>query len=257
MDASNAFNNLNRRVALYNIQYVCPAVAKILINCYRNPACLFVGSTVLLSREGTTQGDPLAMMMFGLATLPLIKAVKTLDTVQCWFADDAGAGGSLKRLRIWWDLLNKIGPLFGYFPHAAKSFLLVKSEKYDEAVCIFRKTDVEITCTGRRYLGGALGSREFELNMMNEKVIQWVLEIEQLAKIGQTQPHAAFAAFTHGLLGRWSYAMRVAAVSADEVLQPLEEAISQVLIPALTMQPAPSKVTRDLFACLLAWVGWV
>ena len=49
--------------------------------------------------------------------------------------------------------------------------------------------------------------------------------------------------------------MRVAAVSTDEVLQPLEEAISQVLIPALTLQPAPSKVTRDLLALPVCLAG--
>ena len=42
--------------------------------------------------------------------------------------------------------------------------------------------------------------------------------------------------------------MRVSAVSTDKILKPLEEAISQVLIPALTMQPAPSKMTRDVLA---------
>ena len=108
---------------------------------------------MLLSREGTMQGNPLAMMMFGLATVPLIQAIKTMDTVQCWFADDAGVGGVLKRLREWWDLLIKLGPWFGYFPLAAKTFLLVKPAMYEEAVKVFRNTGVEITYTGRRYLG--------------------------------------------------------------------------------------------------------
>ena len=58
VDASNAFNNLNRKVALRNILYICPAGAKILINCYQDSASLFVGGTTLLLREGTTQWDP-------------------------------------------------------------------------------------------------------------------------------------------------------------------------------------------------------
>ena len=33
-DASNAFNSLNRMVALYNIQQICPSFAPILINTY-------------------------------------------------------------------------------------------------------------------------------------------------------------------------------------------------------------------------------
>ena len=61
VDASNAFNSLNRSSALLNIQRLChgPAFAMILINTYRNPIDLFVDGNVLHSDEGTTQGDPL------------------------------------------------------------------------------------------------------------------------------------------------------------------------------------------------------
>ena len=49
IDASNAFNNLNRSVALLNIQHVCPTIATILINCYCDEANLFVGGETLFS----------------------------------------------------------------------------------------------------------------------------------------------------------------------------------------------------------------
>ena len=35
VDETNASNNLNRKVALFNIQFLCPAISKILINCYQ------------------------------------------------------------------------------------------------------------------------------------------------------------------------------------------------------------------------------
>ena len=72
VDASNAFNTLNRNVALHNIQKRCPPLAKVLINTYRHDPQLFIGGETLLSREGTTQGDPLAMAMYAIATVPLI-----------------------------------------------------------------------------------------------------------------------------------------------------------------------------------------
>ena len=61
VDASNAFNSLNRQVALYNARHLCLSLANILINTYREPSELFVVGLVLRSEEGTTQGDPLAM----------------------------------------------------------------------------------------------------------------------------------------------------------------------------------------------------
>ena len=82
IDASDAFNNLNRQVALRNIQFLCPPISTLLINCYRGNTLLFVGGEVLLSQEGTTQGDLLAMAMFALASVPLIQKVSTAETTQ-------------------------------------------------------------------------------------------------------------------------------------------------------------------------------
>ena len=58
VDASNAFNSLNRQTALHNIRRPCPSIANILVNSHREPTELFVDDDVLYSKEGTTQGDP-------------------------------------------------------------------------------------------------------------------------------------------------------------------------------------------------------
>ena len=66
VDASNAFNSLNRNVMLHNVQATC------VTNFYRSSAELFVGGETILSSEGTTQGDPLSMAIYALTTIPLI-----------------------------------------------------------------------------------------------------------------------------------------------------------------------------------------
>ena len=248
VDASNAFNNLNRSVALINIQYVCPPIATIIINCYRQNAELFVGGSTLFSREGTTQGDPLAMAMFALATVPLIRAVATQGTSQTWFADDTASGGKFRAMRVWWDALSAIGPKYGYHPNALKTYLLTKVEREAEAKLAFAGTGVQITSEGRRYLGGAFGEPDFKTQFLHEKVSTWTGEIERLATIARTQPHASFAALTHGVIGRWVYSLRTAPPFPESLLAPLENAVAQVLIPALTFQPAPNDLTRQLLA---------
>ena len=77
IDASNAFNSLNRETTLHNIQRLCPSLVTALINTYRAPSELYVDGDVLFSQEGTTQGDLLAMPMYTLATIPLIKKLKS------------------------------------------------------------------------------------------------------------------------------------------------------------------------------------
>jgi hypothetical protein len=73
IDAENAFNALNRRAALHNIQFRAPRLARYLINTYRVAARLFVGGKELSSSEGTTQGDPLGSAMYAIAVVPLIE----------------------------------------------------------------------------------------------------------------------------------------------------------------------------------------
>lgn len=72
MDASNTFISLNRTTALVNIRTICPAFLTILTNIIHESTGLFLGANTLLSQEGTTEGDPLAMPFYALATQPLI-----------------------------------------------------------------------------------------------------------------------------------------------------------------------------------------
>ena len=120
VDASNAFNCLNRQVTLRNCGMVCPALSHILINTYRNNSQLFVDGKCILSKEGTTQGDPLAMAMYAIGTQPLIHRLDGIAK-QVWYADDSAAGSRLETLRRWWDLLVEVGPLYGDFPNGSKT----------------------------------------------------------------------------------------------------------------------------------------
>jgi len=79
VDASNAFNCVNRQAALNNISVLCPSFSTILNNTYGAPVRLFVvGKGEIPSTKGTTQGDPLAMAMYALAVVPLIRHLRTV-----------------------------------------------------------------------------------------------------------------------------------------------------------------------------------
>ena len=104
VDASNAFNSLNSSVAVQNIKHLCPILATFSINCYQDPCDLFVGGTSIKFQEGTTQGDPLAMPLYSMATIPLIKELSSRsDTTQAWYADDSAAMGTIANIHTWWE----------------------------------------------------------------------------------------------------------------------------------------------------------
>ena len=121
VDASNAFNSLNRAAPLNNIRVLCPLIATYVINTYRVPARLFVvGGSELIPAEGTTQGDPLAMSVYAISLQPLISLLHNRTTAkQCWFAEATGAG-PVEEVKQWWDELREAGPPLGYYPNSKK-----------------------------------------------------------------------------------------------------------------------------------------
>ena len=246
VDATNAFNSLNRHAALQNIRRLCPPLATILINTYRAPTELFVDGDILLSQEGTTQGDPLAMPMYSIATIPLIKKLKG-HSKQIWYADDAAAVGKIADLRAWWDQLTREGPDFGYYPNPTKTWLVTKEGCQAAGLSTFAGTGVNVTPDGRPYLGAAVGSVKYVENYVESKVSSWLSNVCKLTTIAKTQPHAAYSALTHGLSSKWTYLCRTVP-NISNFLKPLDDALRTKLFPALTGKPPPSDLECVLFA---------
>jgi len=88
VEASNAFNSLNRAVSLHNIRYTCPAFSTIHINTYHFQHHCYVDGDAIYSNESTTQDDPLAMPLYALSTVPLIHKLPS-NVIHTWYADDA------------------------------------------------------------------------------------------------------------------------------------------------------------------------
>ena len=99
------------------------------------------------------------MPFYALVTIPLILHLDGAeDLKQVWYADDASATGSLSSIHTWWNELSSVCPGYGYFSNASKTWLVTKSEHLDKAKQLFDKSNVNITCYGRPYLGVPLGS---------------------------------------------------------------------------------------------------
>ena len=138
VDAKNAFNLLNIKVAIHNVQHLCPPMYTFLNNSYHQHNKLFLkDGSVIMSKEGVTQGDPLSMAIYALSTRKLIEALreKAPDVLQAWFADDDTAVGSIVNLRVYWEYLKTIGPMYGYHPEPSKTILILKSKGLLDLAC--------------------------------------------------------------------------------------------------------------------------
>ena len=106
INTSNAFNQMDRSVALNNIQITRKEMSHYIINTYRSPSRLFIcGGGEILSQEGTTRGDPLAMPWHSVNTSVMIKSLRisTPGVKQVWLADDSAVGGKIVPLYNWYN----------------------------------------------------------------------------------------------------------------------------------------------------------
>ena len=165
VDASNAFNSMNRNTALHNIQILCSQFSTILINRYRLLVRMIVfGSKEIVSNEGTTQDDNLTMSFYALGTVTLLNylLIASPNAKDVCLADDISGTGILVNLKKWPSTIISEGSKFGYYVTEDKSWLIVKNENLlNEAQQIFSNSDIKFTSVGKRHLGAAIGSSDF------------------------------------------------------------------------------------------------
>ena len=140
VDASNAFSSINRNVFPHNIEVMCPSIARYVKNCYSVNSRLFIiGGGEIQPMEGTTQGDPAAMVIYATAIIPLILMLVKIrmqddnHTKTAAYADDLAVAGPIDQIRTWWNTLCILGLQFGYFPKGSKSWIIVRENAEERA----------------------------------------------------------------------------------------------------------------------------
>ena len=164
IDAIKAFNEMNRSVALHNIQITCKEMSLYISNTYRSPSRLYIcGGGEIFSQEGTMQRDPLAMPWYSVNSSIMIQSLRTSTPgVKVWLADDSAGGGQIVPLYKWYNHLSQEGKKYGYLVNGSKSWLIVKSDVLaDEAKRVFGN-EVNVTTEGQLHLGAVIGSQDFK-----------------------------------------------------------------------------------------------
>ncbi|KAL3826408.1 hypothetical protein ACHAXA_008616 [Cyclostephanos tholiformis] len=100
-DARNGFNELNRYLMLWNVAHRWNRGSRFAFNRdWHWVRCLVRSEPgepglVIHSKEGITQGDYLAMSLYGVALMPLTSKMREAipDALQPWYCDDAGMAG--------------------------------------------------------------------------------------------------------------------------------------------------------------------
>ena len=156
---------------LHNIRIICPLIETNVINSCSREARLFLsGAEEITSAEVTKQGDPTAMPIYALGSLPLLNILTTDNTKYSAYADDIICVGRLRNILTWWNKRNTFGPKIEYFPKPSKSCLIEKPEKYQISKRIFKDTNLNITNESKRHLGAVVDTEEFRKEHVIMKV---------------------------------------------------------------------------------------
>ena len=257
VDAENAFNSINRKALLHNIEYLCPAIATFFYNCYAISARLFIiGGKELRLRGGTTQGDPTAMVADALGLTPLLDHLQSAkrSVKHVAFAYDLTGAMKLEEIKIRWDTLITEGPKYGYNPKPSKSFLIVKQHYKEYAERIFAGSNIKITTEGARHLGAVLGDISFKEEYLRNEVQSWKDQLEILSKVAKIQPQAAYSAYMFGFKHKFTFFLRTVPDIADYLL-PIEETLRSRFIPAITGCYICSDEERALLALPVKFGG--
>ena len=147
-----------------------------------------------------TQGDPLAMIAYGIGILPLINNLiqEITHVTQPWYADDAGGLGTFAILDTCFDLLTLQGPGRGYYPEPSKIVLIVRPQNL-EAGKVFGACHVFKVCTDAHYFGGYIGDNESKHYWLRERTLAWDKNIRMFSKTARKYPQESYSAVVRAI----------------------------------------------------------
>ena len=151
-------------------------------------------ASFLHSKEGVTQGDPLAMISYMIHIFPLIKNLKQdiPDVTQPWCADDDGALGTFAIIDTYFYSLTRQCPECRYYPKLSKSAMIMHLENI-EARKEFEARHVFKVCTGTSYLGDYIRVEKSKSDCMRECTLMWETNIKTISKTVGKYPQERYA----------------------------------------------------------------
>ena len=251
IDAENPFNVLDRRTALENVKALCPSLNVALQNSYSHPSHLYIGKSTILSQEGTTQGDLLAIARCGIAIQPLITRLQNDSLTQKWYADDGSVVSKLKDIRALSDKLTQLGPKCGYFVNPPKCQLIFKQGGERQASPVFAGTNVDNTQVAR-VLGLVIEIYESTTIFLKDTEIKNTKNLDRLGQFALTSPPNANTCLTKGVQQKLSFLLRTTP-STDNVLDEVEEQLGQVIANIVGKEMIQEG--RELFHSHSEWVS--
>ena len=183
VDARNRFNEINCVVLLWTVQFLWASGARFAFNCYIHYAilifcCIGKERVALHSKEGVTQGDPLSMVLYGLALVPIAKQLQSFqpNVMQAFYADNLAMKGPASKLGNLMRHLCKLGLEQGYYPEPEKSIVIChpSNKEYVQQQLSAFQFKYRI---GSQYIGTFVGPISQRTEWLTLHIDQWVFGV--------------------------------------------------------------------------------
>ena len=199
VDVHNAFYQENRTAMLWSVRHEYTSGAQLTFNCYHHWATLVVRDTgdgsghFLHSKDGVTQGDPLAMIAYGIGVLPLIREMRYAHprVTQPWYTDYAEAAGMFQQILEHFRDLQTRRPARSYCPETTKSILVVSPGNVARVEEHFWGLGIRVV-TGHWYLEGYIGDAEAERGWLQDKTQGWTEFVKILSEVTHKHLQSAY-----------------------------------------------------------------
>ena len=94
--------------------------------------------------------------------------------------------------------------MFGYYPNASKTHLIVKQEYVQSAKGLFDGSGITVIADGDRYLGAAIGTRTYIEQYVKNKISEFIGEVKfyqhlHLPNLMQHTLHSVMVSLGNGL----------------------------------------------------------
>ena len=111
---------------------------------------------------------------------------------------------------------------------------------------LFTNTKINITTEDKRHLGTAIGSNEFRVKYVTEKIEEWIDELRALSTYTKSQLQAAYSSFCFGEQNKYSYFLRTVP-GMNELMKRFEESIKNELLPSIIGESITDK-EKELYS---------
>ena len=139
-------------------------------------------------------------------------------------------------------------------PELTKTWLVVKPYASQRTNKIFPGTKIQMTSEGHKYLGGTVGTEESKDPYMDEKVMEWINQLEVLGKIASAEPQAVYCAFVGGFKDKVTYTIGTVPDICKH-LKKVDQAVDTKFIPTLTDGHFCNEMERKLLSIPVKYGG--